>query len=192
MVHPIRLASVLAFLAFPILEIGLLIRVGQSIGFWRLAAIVVITAMLGSAVIRRTGLAVLAKARRQYEEGLSDGSNPLLDGFLQVTAGMFLIFPGLISDVFGIVLLVPAVRHLIVTKVLPRFFSVTTFSTGEAYYDAGDDPDPAASRNGPFDATFDKGKTIEGEYERVSEKTIHAERVPQRAAPQQHRRRSAR
>lgn len=189
MLDPIRLASVLAFLAFPILEIGLLIRVGQAIGFWRLAAIVVLTAMLGSAVIRRTGLSVLRKVRRQYEEGITSTSNPLLDGLLQVTAGMLLIFPGLVSDVLGIVLLVPAVRHLIVTKFLPRFFAATTFEAETGFHEG---PSPSGGGNGPFDARFDQGKTIEGEYERLSEKTIRPDRVPDRAAPSQERRRSAR
>lgn len=199
MVHPIRLALVLSFLAFPLLEIGLLIRVGQSIGFWRLAALVIVTAMLGSAVIHRTGLAVLTKARRQYEDGFSAGSsNPLLDGLVQVTAGMLLIFPGLISDAVGLVLLIPAVRHLVTTWLMPRFFPVTNFDmryrdpdgpgtshkTGPG---AGPRTDPGAGRpddSGPFDPRMDpsmsQGKTIEGEYERVSEKTIKTSNVPER------------
>lgn len=182
MVHPIRLASVLAFLAFPILEIGLLIRVGQSIGFWRLAAIVVITAMLGSAVIHRTGLSVLAKARRQYEEGITSGANPLIDGFLQVTAGMLLIFPGLISDALGVVLLVPAIRNLVATSLLPRFVSATTFEMRRDGFEARQPQGSPDETGDPFDGRFDTGKTIEGEYERVSEKTIRPDSVPQRAS----------
>jgi UPF0716 protein FxsA len=187
MVHPIRLAAVLAFLAFPILEIGLLIRAGQSLGFWKLALLVVATALLGSAVIRRTGFAVLTKARHQLETGGS-GFNPLLDGLLQITAGLLLIFPGIISDGIGLILLVPAVRTALVTHVLPRFFAVATFSTTE---DTIFRPPPQREGDrepdGPFDAnrdaTMTDGVTIEGEYERVSEATVAERREVSTKSP---------
>lgn len=126
MAQPLRLASLIAFLAFPILEIGLLIRAGQSLGFWRLALIVIATAILGTAVIRRTGLAILGKARAQMESGGS-GFSPLFDGLVQLTAGMLLIFPGLISDALGIVLLIPQVRKFVITTLLPKIFTIPAF-----------------------------------------------------------------
>ena len=171
MVHPIRLASVLAFLAFPILEIGLLIRAGQVLGFWKLALLVIATALLGSVVIRRTGFAVLTKARQQLEAG-GRGFNPLLDGLLQITAGLLLIFPGLISDFLGLVLLIPAVRNALIVHVLPRFFAVTTFSTTDEPFGTQPNAKGEPPPHGPFDASTDDGVTIEGEYERVSEATI--------------------
>lgn len=176
MPKPIRLASLLAILAFPILEIGLLIRVGQAIGFWKLVLMVIATAMLGSVVIRRTGLSVLTRARAQLERG-GRSFNPLFDGLLQLTAGMMLIFPGLISDVLGLTLLVPAVRQGLVTHVLPRLFTITTFSAETGPPNRPSSPDgmpPGAA--GPFDAEADTGVTIEGEYERISEKTVAASR----------------
>jgi UPF0716 protein FxsA len=171
MAQHFRLASLLAILAFPILEIGLLIRVGQSMGFWRLALIVIATAMLGSAVIRRTGLSVLTRARAQMERG-GRSFNPLFDGLLQLTAGMLLILPGLISDVIGLILLVPAARHVLVTHVLPRLFTVTTFSTDSGPATERDHHDRHETASGPFDASQDSGVTIEGEYERISETEV--------------------
>jgi UPF0716 protein FxsA len=184
MVHPIRLASVLAFLAFPILEIGLLIRVGQSIGFLGLVAIVVASAMLGAAVIRQTGLAILTKARHEFETGTFGKSDPLVDGLLQVTAGMLLIFPGLMSDFIGIVLLVPIVRHEIAAKLMPRIFTAATFGGHETGFDPRERRRPANGETGPFGASGHRGKTIEGEYERVSEKTVKQNQV---AEPIKHR-----
>lgn len=174
MVHPIRLASVLAFLAFPILEIGLLIRAGQMLGFWKLALLVIATALLGSAVIKRTGFAVLTKARQELDSG-GHGFNPLLDGLLQITAGLLLIFPGLISDVLGLTLLIPAVRNALVKHVLPRFFAVTPFTGHDEPFQS---PKSGGSdAHGPFDASMDDGVTIEGEYERVSEKDVAENRA---------------
>lgn len=172
MAQPLRLAALLAFLAFPILEIGLLIRAGQAFGFWRLALLVVVTAMLGSAVIRRTGLAVLTRARAHIERGRS-GFAPMFDGLIHITAGMLLIFPGLISDVIGLILLIPAVRNVLVTSVLPKFVTATVFTSrpnqGPFHRPADDHSDQADPAGG--DAV-----TIEGEYERVSEETIDQQR----------------
>ncbi len=185
MAQPLRLAALLAFVAFPILEIGLLIRAGQALGFWRLALIVILTAILGTAVIRRTGLSVLTRARAHIERGRS-GFTPLLDGLIQLTAGMLLIFPGLISDFLGLILLIPAVRHVLVTRVLPKLFPITTFTanmagtasrTADSTRSSPFDPQPS----GPMKSGVNRpepgdGVTIEGEYERVSEKTVAPER----------------
>lgn len=176
MVHPIRLASVLAFLAFPILEIGLLIRAGQILGFWKLALLVIATALLGSAVIKRTGFAVLTKARQELDSG-GHGFNPLLDGLLQITAGLLLIFPGLISDVLGLTLLIPAVRNTLVKHVLPRFFAVTTFTTHDEHFEQQHRDGNASAPSHTFDGTMDDGVTIEGEYERVSERNVAENRA---------------
>ena len=177
MAQPLRIAALLAFLAFPILEIGLLIRAGQSFGFWRLALIVVATAMLGGAVIRRTGLAVLIRARAQMERRRS-GFEPLFDGIVQLTAGMLLIFPGLISDAIGLILLIPPVRHVVVTQILPRLFAVAVFGSAPP---GGQFRRPTAQpetepQPSEFDPANDAGVTIEGEYERVSEKSVEPER----------------
>lgn len=176
MVHPIRLAAVLAFLAFPILEIGLLIRTGQILGFWKLALLVIATAVLGSVVIKRTGFAVISKARQELDSG-GRGFNPLLDGLLQVTAGLLLIFPGLISDVLGLILLIPAVRSVLVTHVLPRFFAVTTFTGHDEHFEHKRKAGSASAGPEDFDGGADGGVTIEGEYERVSERDVAENRA---------------
>ena len=177
MTQPLRLAAVLAFLAFPILEIGLLIRVGQSLGFWRLALIVIATAVLGTAVIRRTGLSVLMKARAEMDAG-GHVFGPLFDGLVQLTAGLLLIFPGLISDAMGLLLLIPAVRGVVVSSVLPKMVSAATFGSrrdGRPFQrpSGRNGANPAA---GDFDATGPGGVTIEGEYERVRDDAVEPER----------------
>lgn len=152
-------------------------------GFWRLALIVIATAMLGSAVIRRTGLSVLTRARAQMERG-GRSFNPLFDGLLQLTAGLLLIFPGLISDVLGLILLIPAIRQVLVTHVLPRMFTVATFTAetrsyhtpGDTRHGDGHADDHSTDHAGPFDASHDTGVTIEGEYERISEKSVEPAR----------------
>ena len=102
MSQPFKIAAFVVFAAFPLLEIGLLIRVGELIGIWRLAAIIIGTAVLGTYVIRRVGLSVFERALSRLGSE-REGFSPLFDGFLQVVAGLLLIFPGVISDVIGLV-----------------------------------------------------------------------------------------
>ncbi len=85
MSQPLKIALILAFSALPLLEIGLLIRLGQLIGIWWLASIIIGTAILGTYVIRQVGLSVFEKALSRLGSD-REGFSPLFDGFLQVLA----------------------------------------------------------------------------------------------------------
>ncbi len=169
----VRLAVILAFAAFPLLEIGVLIRAAQSVGFWPLAAFVIATAILGGIVLRRVGLSMFTETLHDLQRG-REGLEPLLDGFLQVTAGMLLIFPGLISDLVGLMLLVPPIRGQIVASGLLKALKSTAEEAGARNAAAGrfDDMDPSTSRS--------HGVTIEGEYERVEENAAKPQTAPLR------------
>ncbi len=179
-----KLAALFALAAIPLLEIGILIRLGQSIGFGRLALVVIATAILGTMVIRRTGVSMVTRALQGLSGG-RDGVEPILDGFLQVIAGVLLIFPGVISDVMGALLLIPPVRRRLISSGILKIF-------GTASLDAGfvrprphpGRPSADRSADGPNDPTVgnsDRTVIIEGEYERVSEKTVEPERAVRRA-----------
>jgi len=164
MSQPFKIALILAFAALPLLEIGLLIRLGQVIGIWWLAAIVLGTAVLGTYVIRRVGLSVFERALSRLGTE-REGFPPLFDGFLQVLAGLLLIFPGVISDLFGLSLLIPQVRHLVIRTGLLKL--VTLF-----HYQAEASRETFRASTGETPAG-DDGIVIEGEYERVSERPLH-------------------
>lgn len=173
MSHNVRLAVILAFAAFPLLEIGVLIRVAQSVGFWPLAAFVIATAVLGGIVLRRAGFSMFTETLHDLQRGRK-GLEPLLDGFLRVTAAMLLIFPGLISDLLGLMLLVPPIRRQIVASGLLKSFGPTAEEAGARGAPAGrfDDMGSSTSRS--------HGVTIEGEYERVEEDPARPQTAPLR------------
>lgn len=164
MSQPFKIALILAFAALPLLEIGLLIRLGQVIGIWWLAAIVLGTAVLGTYVIRRVGLSVFERALSRLSTE-REGFPPLFDGFLQVLAGLLLIFPGVISDLLGLFLLVPQIRHLVIRTGLLKL--VTLF-----HYQAEVSRETFRASTGET-RVDDDGIVIEGEYERVSERPLH-------------------
>jgi UPF0716 protein FxsA len=163
MSQPFKIALVLAFAALPLLEIGLLIRLGQLIGIWWLAAIVIGTAILGTYIIRRVGLSVFERALSRLGSD-REGFSPLFDGFLQVLAGLLLIFPGVISDIFGLTLLVPQIRRVVIRTGLLKLVTLFHYQAevSRETFRTHEDHDPGEG----------DGIVIEGEYERVSERPL--------------------
>jgi UPF0716 protein FxsA len=169
MSQPFKIATILLFVAFPLVEIGLLIRLGRSIGVGWLAVIVISSAFLGTYVIRRVGLSVFERALSRLGSD-RQGVSPLFDGFVQVLAGLLLIFPGVISDAIGLVLLIPPVRRVLIRTGLLKL--VTLF-----HYQAEVDRGSFHTETPPHSEPG--GIVIEGEYERLSEKPLRPGRAVQ-------------
>lgn len=109
----------LLFLLFPVLELFLLVRVGMSIGFLWTFLLVVATSMLGLFVMRVAGFATALRAR----ESLARGELPaqeMLEGLMVAVGGGLLLLPGFISDILGVICLLPITRRLLINKVRQR------------------------------------------------------------------------
>jgi len=125
----------LAFIIVPMIEIGLFIQVGGIIGLWWTLAIVLVTAVVGTAMVKHQGRHVLEKIRRSFNE-LSDPSEPLAEGAMILFSGALLLTPGFFTDTVGLLLLIPPVRHWAfrMAKRHVKFSSVsyssTTYSSG--------------------------------------------------------------
>lgn len=107
-----RFGLLLAVLAFPLIELALLIRAGQIIGVWATLGIVIGTAVLGLLIIRWQGFTVVQRMMEAAREGRSPAQD-LVDSAILFLAGGLLLTPGLIADAIGILLLVPWVRYWI-------------------------------------------------------------------------------
>ena len=109
-----RLVLIVILLGFPLLEAVVLVRLSESVGWW-LAAWVVLAACAGVALIKEARFAMLAR----LGAGLAQGRfsiNALTDTVRTVVAGLFLIFPGVISDVIAFtLLLLPGPRVVVET-----------------------------------------------------------------------------
>lgn len=107
----------LAVLCIPIAEIAVFIKVGQAIGLGWTLALVVLTAVLGTTLLRRQGLKVLSQTQQKLDRGeLPVGE--LFDGLCVVAAGALLLLPGFITDIVGLLLFIPPLRLLLGTLVL--------------------------------------------------------------------------
>lgn len=98
------------FLAVPLIEIALFITVGGWLTLWPTLALVVATAVIGSALVRVQGLEKLKQIQRSLD-GMQDPLTPFAHGALILLAGIFLITPGFFTDFIGFSLLIPPVRQ---------------------------------------------------------------------------------
>ncbi len=100
----------LLFLTVPLCEIALFIQVGGMIGLGLTLAIVILTAVLGAALVRSQGLLVLSELRDSLHD-LRDPTEPLAHGAMILFSGALLLTPGFLTDTIGLSMMVPAVRR---------------------------------------------------------------------------------
>jgi UPF0716 protein FxsA len=103
---------VLIFVALPVTELILLLKVGTVIGLWKTVALIVVTAFVGASMWRSQGTAILSSIQAR----LADNQMPaqeLLEGVLILLGGAFFLTPGFITDTFGFVCLIPTTRRII-------------------------------------------------------------------------------
>lgn len=157
----------LVFVAVPLAEVAVLIKVGQVIGVVPTVALVVLTAVIGVALLKRQGLAALARAQNAMDAGQLP-IDPVIDGVCLLVAGAFLLTPGLITDTAGFLLLVPPLRHGLARWAFARLkesgnVRVWTAGGPAGPGGGGAQRDPRRQRRGP------KGEpVIEGEYEELN------------------------
>ncbi|MDH3580259.1 MAG: FxsA family protein [Hyphomicrobiales bacterium] len=148
----------LLFIAVPLAEIAVFIKVGDIIGIGATIALVILTAIIGVALLKRQGLAAMARAQESVDAGKLPVDS-VVDGVCLLVAGAFLLTPGLITDTAGFLLLVPKFRRGLAHKIFAKIkesgsFSVHTFGTG----------DHAGHRPGS-DAETPDGPVIDGDFE---------------------------
>lgn len=100
------------FVLLPLVELALLIQVGRAIGLGWTLAIVVATGLLGATLARRQGLRAWLAIRSELQNGRMP-AGALLDGLLILVGGIVLLTPGILTDLAGFALLVPATRSLL-------------------------------------------------------------------------------
>ena len=110
----------LLFVLVPAVELALLIEIGTRIGTLATLGLIVGTGVLGAALARQQGLAVL---RRVQEELAANRlpTGPLVDGLIILIAGALLMTPGILTDAVGFLCLVPGSRTLIKRQLWRRF-----------------------------------------------------------------------
>ncbi len=146
----------LALLAVPIIEIGLFIEVGGWIGLWPTLAIVILTAVAGTALLRSQGRGALAELQSRISRG-GDPSGPIAHGAMILVAGVLLLTPGFFTDAVGFALLLPPVRAAIIRAGAARFAEGVRSGRVQVFTSGGPAPRGPAGPRAP-------GDVIEGDY----------------------------
>lgn len=162
-----RLALTLVLLAVPLIELALLIKLGQWIGLWPTVGIVIATALLGATVLHRQGLNAMRRAVDMTERG-SPPLEPVVDGVFLLVAGLFLLTPGLLTDLAGLALLVPALRRRIATTAFAMLMRRATVDVHVSRYGRARQQSPWPTN--PARPPKTDSAVIEGEFERLDER----------------------
>ncbi len=110
----------LLFVGLPALELWLLIEVGRRIGSLETIALIVVTGIVGAAMARQQGLRVLSEVQGRVAAG-DMPADSLVDGIMILVASALLVTPGVLTDAFGFLCLIPAFRAVVKAEVVRRF-----------------------------------------------------------------------
>lgn len=113
----------LLFIVMPIVEIAVLLQVGSAIGVVPTLGIVVLTAVIGTRMLRQQGTATLERARARFGSGEMPATE-MLEGLLLLVGGVLLLTPGFVTDAFGFACLVPASRRWLAARLSSRVVGV--------------------------------------------------------------------
>lgn len=152
----------LLFAIMPIVEIALLLNVGEIIGGWNTVAIVIITAFAGATLVRQQGLNTFVQAQQKLNQGQLP-SQELAEGLLLLVAGVLLVTPGFITDGVGFLFTLPITRPVIAKWLVHNFQGKIVTVHHQSY------------SNTPFtDSKLhpDEENIIEGEFQQKPDQNI--------------------
>lgn len=158
------------FLTIPMLEMWLLIEVGQVIGAWQTIALVALTAVIGVSMLKRQGLQTLMRVQDRLNNGQIPAEE-LLEGIFLAVGGALLLTPGFVTDAVGFCCLLPYSRRWLARKLIKsgRFTSMQAgpgVMGGGFHYQHSEERSVGGERIFDNEPQINHEQTIEGEYRR--------------------------
>jgi len=142
------------FAVMTLLEIYVLMTVGDVIGNWQTVLLVILTALIGSTLLRQQGWSTMAKAQQSIAEGKTPAFE-MLEGVVILVSGVLLITPGFITDSLGLLGLMPWTRRYFINHILEKN-AERVFSQRNSVFIHKTKNQEKTSNN--------KNETIEGEF----------------------------
>lgn len=100
------------FIVVPLVELALLLKVGQWIGVFNTIGLVVLTAAFGAYLTRSQGFQILRKMQVELSQGVMP-QEAIVDGVMVLCGGLMLLTPGILTDILGFCLVIPPTRRLL-------------------------------------------------------------------------------
>ncbi|WP_077368438.1 FxsA family protein [Anaerosalibacter sp. Marseille-P3206] len=94
----------------PIIDLYILIKASQNMGFWTTILLIIATGIAGYYLARSEGKVVISSINRQLSQG-NIPSDDLLTGLCIIIGGVFLVVPGIVTDIIGITMIFPGTRE---------------------------------------------------------------------------------
>lgn len=157
----------LLFLIVPVLEMWLLIEVGGLIGALPTIGLVVLTAVIGVALLKRQGLETLWRGQQKLESGQLPAGE-VAEGLILAVAGALLLTPGFCTDAFGFACLIPPLRRRFISSVARHMNLVVGQQSMHAHFRA-----ESMRRSGSHSSNGQttNGETIDGEFHEEQDKS---------------------
>ena len=141
------------FVVVTLAEIYVLVSVGQAIGGLSTVLLVVITAFIGTNLLRQQGWSTMAKAQQSMAEGRTPAME-MLEGVVILVSGILLLTPGFLTDGLGLLGLMPWSRHYFINHFLEKNAERVFKSRNSVFI----------NRSETTDSKSKKDETIEGEF----------------------------
>jgi UPF0716 protein FxsA len=109
----------LLIIAVPVVELYVLIKIGAVIGALPTLGLVILTAMVGAALLRQQGLVTLHRFRNALDEGYLPAME-IVEGVALLVGGVLLLTPGFVTDAVGLLLLMPTTRKAMLKAAVKR------------------------------------------------------------------------
>ncbi|WP_163832620.1 FxsA family protein [Spartinivicinus ruber] len=109
----------LIFVVVPIVEMYVLIKVGEVIGAWPTIGLVLLTAVIGLQLLRQQGLSTLRHAQQKMQVGQMPAQE-MLEGLVLAMGGALLLTPGFVTDAFGFCCLLPWPRQWLIKQAIKK------------------------------------------------------------------------
>ena len=110
----------LLFIVVPIVEIVLFIKIGSLLGLWLTILVVVLTAIVGTNLVKSQGLNAIKEVQSSFLQG-QDIARSLINGTLILIAVVLLLTPGFFTDFIGITFLIPMTRNMWISYGIKHF-----------------------------------------------------------------------
>ena len=153
------------FIVIPIVEITLLINVGQLIGAWYTVGLVLLSAFVGVNMLRHQGLATLGRAQQKMQRGEMP-QQEMIEGLVLAVGGALLITPGFVTDFIGFCCLIPLTRIGFIKIASSRFKDkMSAGISGLSGYSDQQGAGMRANDSGDFSRQRpEQGNVFEGEF----------------------------
>ena len=103
---------ILLFTVVPLIELAILIKIGQIWGLKNTLSLLILTGILGAILLKVQGISILRRIKAELSQGIIP-SDALFDGFFIFCGGLLLVAPGVLTDFLGLLFLFPITRNLL-------------------------------------------------------------------------------